>query len=77
VSLLKKNYIPLLIYNFDELVMSLENRKNFTYIFFFVKNGALQRTCVGVLSLLYSVQDSVIQIDINNKSIPYAYDSQA
>jgi len=31
VSLLKKNYIPLLIYNSDELVMSRENRKNFTY----------------------------------------------
>jgi hypothetical protein len=33
VSLLKKNYIPLLIYNSDELVMSRENRKNFTYVF--------------------------------------------
>jgi hypothetical protein len=29
------------------------------------------RTCVKVLSLLYYAQDSVIQIDINNKSIPH------
>jgi hypothetical protein len=35
------------------------------------------RTCDGVLLLLYYAQDSVIQIDINNKSIPYAYDDQA
>jgi hypothetical protein len=34
------------------------------------------RTCVGILSLLYYAQDSVIQIDINNKSIPHAYDGQ-
>jgi hypothetical protein len=34
------------------------------------------RTCDWVLSLLYYVQDSVIQIDINNKSIPQAYDGQ-
>jgi hypothetical protein len=34
-------------------------------------------TCVGVLLLLYYAQDSVIQIDINNKSIPHAYDDQA
>jgi hypothetical protein len=34
------------------------------------------RTCHGVLSLLYYVQDLVIQIDINNKSIPHAYDDQ-
>lgn len=34
------------------------------------------RTCGGVLSLLYYVQDSVIQIDINNKHIPQAYSSQ-
>jgi hypothetical protein len=27
--------------------------------------------------LLYYAQDSVIQIDINNKSIPHAYDDQA
>jgi hypothetical protein len=40
VSLLKKNYIPLLIYNSDELVMSRENRKNFTYAF--CKSRALQ-----------------------------------
>jgi hypothetical protein len=33
VSLLKKNYIPLLIYNSDELVMSHENLKKFTYDF--------------------------------------------
>jgi hypothetical protein len=33
VSLLKKNYIPLLIYNSDELVMSRENWKFFTYTF--------------------------------------------
>jgi hypothetical protein len=33
------------------------------------------RTCVGVLSLLYYAQDSVIQIDINNKSIPQEYAS--
>jgi len=31
------------------------------------------RTCDGVLSLLYYAQDSAIQIDINNKSIPHAY----
>jgi hypothetical protein len=30
------------------------------------------RTCDGILSLLYYVKDSVIQIDINNKSIPQA-----
>jgi hypothetical protein len=40
VSLLKKNYIPLLIYNSDELVMSRGNRKIFTYAF--CKSGALQ-----------------------------------
>jgi hypothetical protein len=40
VLLLKKNYIPLLIYNSDELVMSRENRKIFTYAF--CKSGALQ-----------------------------------
>jgi hypothetical protein len=34
------------------------------------------RTCVRVLSLLYYAQDPVIQIDINNKSIPHAYDGQ-
>jgi hypothetical protein len=39
VSLLKKNYIPLLIYNFDELVMSRGNRKIFIYTF--CKSGAL------------------------------------
>jgi hypothetical protein len=31
----------------------------------------------GVLLLLYYAQDSVIQIDINNKSILHAYDDQA
>jgi hypothetical protein len=35
------------------------------------------RTYGGVLLLLYYVQDSVIQININNKSIPHAYDDQA
>jgi hypothetical protein len=35
------------------------------------------RTCDGVLLILYYAQDSVIQIDINNKSIPHAYDDQA
>jgi hypothetical protein len=35
------------------------------------------RTCDGVLLLLYCTQDSVIQNDINNKSIPHAYDDQA
>jgi len=35
------------------------------------------RTCDGVLLLLYYAQDSVIQIDINNKSIPHAYGNQA
>jgi uncharacterized membrane protein len=39
VSLLK-NYIPLLIYNSNELVMSRGNRKIFTYVF--CKSGALQ-----------------------------------
>jgi hypothetical protein len=39
VPLLKKNYIPLLIYNFDELVMLRGNRKKFTYAF--CKSGAL------------------------------------
>jgi hypothetical protein len=34
------------------------------------------RTCVEVLSLPYYAQDSVIQIDINNKSITHAYDGQ-
>jgi hypothetical protein len=34
------------------------------------------RTCDEVLSLLYYAQDSVIQIDINNKSMPQAYASQ-
>jgi hypothetical protein len=34
------------------------------------------KTCDEVLSLLYYVQDSAIQIDINNKSIPHAYDDQ-
>jgi hypothetical protein len=34
------------------------------------------RTCVGVLLLLDYAQDSVIQIDINNKSIQHAYDDQ-
>jgi len=33
-----------------------------------------QRTCGGVLLLLYYAQELVIQIDINNKSIPHAYD---
>jgi hypothetical protein len=33
VSFLKKNYILLLIYNSDELVMSRENRKIFIYTF--------------------------------------------
>jgi len=33
------------------------------------------RTCVGVLPLLYYAQESVIQIDINNKSIPQEYAS--
>jgi hypothetical protein len=40
VSLLKKNYIPLLIYNSDELVISRGNPKNFTYAF--CKSEALQ-----------------------------------
>jgi hypothetical protein len=40
VSLLKKNYILLPIFNSDELVISRENRKNFTYAF--CKSGALQ-----------------------------------
>jgi hypothetical protein len=35
------------------------------------------RTCDGVLSLLYYAKESVIQININNKSIPFAYDDQA
>jgi hypothetical protein len=35
------------------------------------------RTCDEVHLLLYYAQDSVIQIDINNKSIPHAYDDQA
>jgi hypothetical protein len=34
------------------------------------------RTCDGILLLLYYAQDLVIQIDINNKSIPQAYASQ-
>jgi hypothetical protein len=34
-------------------------------------------TCDENLSLFYYAQDSVIQIDINNKFIPYAYDDQA
>jgi hypothetical protein len=34
------------------------------------------RTCDGILSLLYYSQDSVIQINRNNKSIPYAYDDE-
>jgi hypothetical protein len=34
------------------------------------------RTCDGVFSLLYYAQDSVIQIDINNKSILQAYAGQ-
>jgi hypothetical protein len=34
------------------------------------------RTCDGVLLLLYYAQDSVIQININNKFIPHAYDDQ-
>jgi hypothetical protein len=39
VSLLKKNYISLLIYNSDKLVMSCGNRKISTYVF--CKSGAL------------------------------------
>jgi hypothetical protein len=35
------------------------------------------RTYDGVLSLLYYAQDSAIQININNKSIPHAYNDQA
>jgi len=35
------------------------------------------RTRDEVISLLYYAQDSVIQIDINNKLIPHAYDDQA
>jgi hypothetical protein len=35
------------------------------------------RTRDGVLLLLYYAQDSVIQIDINNTSIPHTYDDQA
>jgi hypothetical protein len=42
VSLLKKNYIPLLIYNSDELVMSRGNRKIFTYAS--CKSGALHHS---------------------------------
>jgi hypothetical protein len=34
-----------------------------------------RRTYDGILSLLYYAKDSVIQIDINNKSIPQAYAS--
>jgi len=34
-----------------------------------------QRTCGEVLSLQYYAQDSVIQIDINNKVIPQEYAS--
>jgi hypothetical protein len=34
------------------------------------------RTSDGVLLLLYYAQDSVIQIDMNNKYIPQAYASQ-
>jgi len=33
-------------------------------------------TCDGVFLLLYYAKDSVIQIDLNNKSIPHAYDDQ-
>jgi hypothetical protein len=40
VSLLKKNYILLPIFNSDELVMSRGNRKKITYTF--CKSGALQ-----------------------------------
>jgi hypothetical protein len=47
VSLLKKNYIPLLIYNSDELVMSRGNQKNFTYAF--CKSEALNFPCFGLL----------------------------
>jgi len=39
MSLLKKNYILLLIYTSDELVMSRGNRKIFTYAF--CKSGTL------------------------------------
>jgi hypothetical protein len=35
------------------------------------------RTCDRVISLLYYAQDSVIEIDINNKFIPHAYNDQA
>jgi hypothetical protein len=35
------------------------------------------RTYDVVLSLFNYAWDSVIQIDINNKSIPHAYDDQA
>jgi len=38
VSSLKKNYIPLLIYNSDELVMSRGNRKKIS-LTLFVKAG--------------------------------------
>jgi hypothetical protein len=35
------------------------------------------RTYDVAFSLLYYAQDSIIQININNKSIPHAYDDQA
>jgi hypothetical protein len=54
VSLLKKNYIPLLIYNSDELVMSRGNRKIFTYAF--CKSGALHpSTSPTVVQLLFYI----------------------
>jgi hypothetical protein len=34
-------------------------------------------TCDGVLLLLYYAQDSTIQSNINNKSIPYVYGDQS
>jgi hypothetical protein len=44
LSLSKKNYIPLLIYNSDELVMSRGNQKIFTYAF--CKSRALQSALI-------------------------------
>jgi ACT domain-containing protein len=67
VSLLKENYIPLLIYNSDEIVMSRVNQKKFHLRFFCKKRGVTLSQMLHVIyksfiNLLSSLHDDMFLV---------------
>jgi hypothetical protein len=62
VSMLRKKYIPLPIYNFDDVVMSRENR-NF-HLRLFVKGGVLQTLSLTATPFILRACKSVKRLSI-------------